>query len=89
MEAYYILIGIYMFLGLLAFEWAWIQIKPLREINEDRDGKYPAFRRWDAFKWRKWHYYLGAMTVMPVRLVLGFLGVVTCYIFVKYEYILP
>jgi len=83
MDAYYILIGVYMFIGLLAFEWAWVQVKPLRDVNEDRDGKFAPFRRWDAFKWQKWKFYFGAVTFMPIRLLLGFLGVFTCYIFVK------
>lgn len=83
MEAYYILIGVYMFLGLLMFEWAWSQVKPLREIDEQRDSKFPAFRRWDAFRWRKWKFYFGAVTFMLIRLVLGFLFVLLCYVFVK------
>jgi|LauGreDrversion4_2_1035121.scaffolds.fasta_scaffold1537284_1 hypothetical protein len=82
-DAYYILLGVYMFIGLLAFEWAWIQVKPLREINEERDGKFGPFRRWDASKWQKWKFYFGAVTFMPIRLILGFLGVFTCYISVK------
>lgn len=31
--------------GLYCFEWAWKKTKPIREINEKRDSKYPAFRR--------------------------------------------
>ena len=83
MDTYYILLGVYMFIGLFCFEWAWIQIKPLREIDETRDSKYPAFRRWDAYHWRKWRFYFGAVTVMPFRFVASFLSVVLCYIFVK------
>lgn len=72
-----------MFLGLLGFEWAWMQVKPVRDIVEERDSKYPAFRRWDAFRWRKWKFYFGAITVMPLRLFLSFLLVMLCYVFVK------
>ena len=83
MEAYYILLGVYMFLGLIMFEWAWQQIKVLREIEEERDSKFAPFRRWDAYKWRKWHYYFGAVTFMPIRLIIGFLSIFLCYVFVK------
>lgn len=83
MEAYYILLGVYMFFGLLIFEWAWSQIKVLRDINEDRDSKYPPFRRFDAYKWRKYHYYFGAVTFMPVRFLISFLSVLMCFVFVK------
>ena len=34
--------------GILLFEWCWKVTKPIREIDEDRDSKYPAFRRNDA-----------------------------------------
>ena len=83
MEAYYILLGVYMFFGLLIFEWAWAQIKVLREINEERDSKYPPFRRFDAYKWRKYHYYFGAITFMPLRFLISVLSVLMCFVFVK------
>ena len=80
---YYIIAGVYMFIGLLMFEWAWASIKPLRDVNEDRDGKYPAFRRWDAYKWKKWRFYFGAVTFMPIRFILSICIVIFCYIFVR------
>ena len=38
-------------IGLLSFEWAWYSLKPVREVNEERDSQYPAFRRLDVRKW--------------------------------------
>jgi hypothetical protein len=40
-----------MLLGLFMFEWAWSKVKPLKRVDEERDGLYPAFRRWDIYKW--------------------------------------
>jgi hypothetical protein len=65
------------------FEWAWCKVKTLKKVDEERDGKYPAFRRWDAFKWKKWKFYFGAITFLPLRLFLSFGIVFFCYIFVR------
>jgi len=72
-----------MFLGLITFEWAWAQVKPIRKIDESRDSKYPAFRRWDVHKWRKWRFYFGAVTFMLLRFICSLLLVIICYIFVR------
>ena len=34
--------------GILLFEWCYKVTKPIREVDEERDSKYPAFRRIDA-----------------------------------------
>ena len=47
----YIILFINALVGLYLFEKTWKTIKPLREINEERDSKYPAFRRYDAIHW--------------------------------------
>lgn len=41
----YIILGVNASIGLLLFEWAWAHCRPLREVDESRDSKYPAFRR--------------------------------------------
>lgn len=69
--------------GLLLFELAWHQMKAIREVDEVRDSKYPAFRRWDAFKWRKWMFYPGAVTIMPIRIVLIVVVAILAYVFVR------
>jgi hypothetical protein len=71
------------FLGLLMLEWAWCKIQILKNVDEERDGKYPAFRRWDAHKWQKWRFYFGAVTFLPLRLFLSLALVIICYIFVR------
>ena len=48
---YIIIMIVYMLIGWLSFEWAWSKMKPVMEHNEERDSKYPAFRRWDVSKW--------------------------------------
>ncbi len=80
---YFIIFGCNMILGLFMFEWAWCKIRTLRKVDEERDGKYPAFRRWDAYKWKKWRYYFGAITFLPIRLISSFSLVFFCYIFVR------
>lgn len=60
---------VYMGIGLLIFEWAWMKTAPLRVPNEERDSKYPAFRRTDK-QWRKWRYYPGALTLIPMKILL-------------------
>ena len=35
-------------IGVLAIEYAWSKTKRFREINEERDSKFPAFRRIDV-----------------------------------------
>jgi hypothetical protein len=82
-EILYILLGVYMFLGFLSFEWAWASVKSIRKVDEERDSKYPAFRRWDVNKWKKWKFYFGAMTLMPIRLFCSIILLIICYILVK------
>lgn len=38
MEIYLILLAINMAIGIALFEWAWKKVKPIREINEERDS---------------------------------------------------
>ena len=35
-------------LGIVAIEYAWNRTKRMREIDEERDSQYPAFRRTDV-----------------------------------------
>ena len=56
--------------GLIAFEWAWLTTQRHRTLRE-LDDFFPAFRRTDIHKWRKWRFYFGAMTIMLPRLICG------------------
>ena len=80
---YYFLIGAYMLFGLYLFEWAWAQTKAIREVDEARDSKYPAYRRVEAKNWSKWRFYFGAVTWLPARMVLGVSVFVLECLFVK------
>lgn len=57
-------------IGIIGIEYAWSRTKRFREIDEERDGKFPAFRRVDAKNWSRWKFYPGAMFLMPARLIL-------------------
>jgi hypothetical protein len=58
-------------------------MKPIREVNEERDSKYPPFRRYDAQNWRKWKFYPGAMILMPLRMVVAIMLILMCYVSVR------
>jgi lysophosphatidylcholine acyltransferase / lyso-PAF acetyltransferase len=74
---------LYAAIGLLLFEFAWKQVKPLREVDEERDSKYPAFRRFDALNWKKWRFYPGAVLLLPLRMLLTAFCFLLCYLFTK------
>ena len=40
--------GVHMFIGLLCIEYAFSRLKRFRDGNEERDSKFPAYRRLDA-----------------------------------------
>ena len=56
-------------IGLIAFEYAWANTKTYRNPIEELDEKFPAFRRTDAKKWVKCHFYCGAVTLLVPRLL--------------------
>jgi len=69
--------------GILLFEWCYKATKPIREVDEARDSKYPAFRRYDAKKWSRWKFYPGAMTLLFFRLFMAIFNVIMCVVFTK------
>lgn len=69
--------------GAAMFEWAWHQMKAIREINEERDGRFPAYRRWDAERWKKWKFYPGAITLLPVRIFVVIILISLNYICIR------
>lgn len=52
-------------LGILMIEYALFKTKAVRKVNEERDSKYPAFRRWDAPLWSRPRLYLMAPFTFP------------------------
>lgn len=77
-----IALGVHMIIGFIAIEYAFSRLKRFRDGNEERDSKFPAFRRRDAKYWSRLKFYPGALFSMPFRLVfiilLGFILVFTC-----------
>ena len=57
------------FFGFIAIEYAFSRLKRMRNVDESRDGQYPAYRRLDAKKWHRCKFYPGALFSMPFRLV--------------------
>jgi hypothetical protein len=73
----------YMVLGVGMFEWAWKKMKPLHEVNEERDSKFPAYRRWDVDKWKKWKFYPGAISLLPFKFFGTIFLLIILYIVVR------
>jgi hypothetical protein len=73
----------YMVFGFLVFEWAYFRVRSLREVNEARDSRYPAFRRLDVGRWRRWKFYPGAITVLPIRIIMIVIIGLGCYVVVR------
>ena len=69
--------------GLVAFEWGWKKTYRYRNPIQELDEQFPAYRRIDAFKWRKIDFYLGAMTIMIPRIIFLFLAVMFLTLCVK------
>ena len=73
-KTWFRVIGIYLvvqaFIGFIAIEFAWHRTKRFREQNEDRDARFPSFRRYDAKNWSRWKFYPGAMLMMPTRIIM-------------------
>jgi hypothetical protein len=64
-----ICLGVNAFVGILLFEIAYSKIgKRYTDGNEERDSKFPAFRRTDAYKWSRCSFYPGAMLFLPLKL---------------------
>ena len=70
-------------IGTLVFNWAWKKLGPIIDSDETVDAKYSPFRRVDAKKWNKLKFFLGAITVMPIRIVIGACIFLSAFILVK------
>ena len=75
MEWYYILLIINAVCGLITFEVTWWKTYRFRNPIKELDEQFPAYRRFDAFRWRKIDFYFGAMTIMIPRIVFIFIAV--------------
>ena len=57
-------------IGFIAVEYAFSRLKRFMDGNEERDSKFPAYRRLDAKNWHRCKFYPGAMLTMPSRLLI-------------------
>ena len=57
-------------LGIVAIEYSLCKLSRFMEKNNERDEKFPHFRRYDSQYWARWKLYPGAMFLMPTRIAL-------------------
>lgn len=51
-------------IGILLVEFALMKTKAVRKVNEERDSKYPAFRRYDVHLWKRSRFYIGIIELL-------------------------
>ena len=66
----YTLLVINAVIGLIIFEWAWSKTYRFRNPIKELDDMFPAYKRHDALKWKKWYFYPGALTLLVPRMIL-------------------
>ena len=57
--------------GIFIVEYCWKRMKRAREVEEERDSLFPAFRRTDTNDWKKWSFYPVACTSIVIRAALS------------------
>ena len=77
------ILGFNAILGLIMFEWAWAKTYRVRNPTPELDAIFPAYRRRDAPKWRKWQFYPGAITLLVPRLIAVIFLAVSLVIFIN------
>ena len=55
------------------FERAWAKSYRARNPIKELDDMFPAYKRHDAPKWRKWYFYPGALTLLVPRCIFAIL----------------
>jgi len=58
-------------IGTVLFAYGVYGNQAVRNVVEERDSKYPAYRRYDTKNWNLPMLYLGAITLLPIRLCIG------------------
>lgn len=58
-------------LGFSLLLLAWRLIPRYLTPNEDRDSRFPAFRRLDCNNWQFWMFIPGAVTLFPIRMIIS------------------
>jgi hypothetical protein len=71
------------FVGYFLFEKAWAATARHRMRDEARDNLFPAWRRHDAWLWKKSTFYPIAVTLLPLRLFICIGSIFVVYAFNK------
>ena len=80
---FYIFVILNAIIGERLLSWAWKSVSPLRAQDEKRDSQFPPFRRYDSKNWSKFRFYIGAVTWMPFRFMVGIFVLAFLFIFIK------
>lgn len=81
-------------IGILLVEFALMKTKAVRKVNEERDSKYPAFRRYDVHLWKRSRFYIGIIELLtfnfflaafflPIRSIITISSIILVGIFTK------
>lgn len=69
--------------GYLLFNWAWKQLLPVFNQDQKRDNQFDAFKRLDVSRWNKSKFMVGAVTMMPIRFIIGLWVNLSLFAYVK------
>ena len=81
-----IILAVNALFGLIIFEWAFSKTKRHRNVDEQRDSLFPAWRRLDVNSFKRWKMYPIALTFMPLKLVLVVVGTLLVYLWGQLVY---
>ena len=70
-------------IGFMVVEWSWSKVYNFRDPVKELEDIMPNWRREDASRWRKWRFYLGGITFMIPRFIIGMILGVTLMILTK------
>ena len=79
----YILLGLNAVFGAFLLEVAWKYTRLHRNKDEIRDSHFPSWRRNDLKHWSRLKLYPGALTIMPLRMIMLIVISTVCLIFHK------
>lgn len=70
---YTILVGLAVlnvFMGVLIFYFVMNKLKLHRSLDEARDARFPAWREVGVHDWNHFSLFIGAITIMPIRVMI-------------------
>lgn len=70
------------FIGIFFIEYALFKCRAVIKVDEERDSKYSAFRRYDVKHWKRWRLYLFA-PFLPAKMIIAILHMVALYIVIR------